>query len=178
MGSVNNLTDCVEYLSWTFFFRRLIMNPSYYQLQEFTNEAVSEFLSNLINGALGDLKDAGCISFDEESDSLFSTPLGKIASTYYIDYQTAAFFQDQVTNLTSEEATVQNLCFVLSHATEYSELPVRHCEDEMNAELATKLPWPLAEDENFESAHVKTFLLLQAHFNRTPLPVTGKNINI
>lgn len=173
MGSINNLTDCVEYLSWTFFFRRLIMNPSYYQLQEFTNEAVSDFLSNLIKNTLLDLQDAGCVIQNEDSESVQCTPLGKIASTYYIDYRTASFFNDEIMDLTEETSTVQNICFVLAHAMEFSELPVRHCEDGLNAELAAKLPWALGPDESMESSNIKTFLLLQAHFNRTPLPISG-----
>lgn len=172
MGSIHNLADCVEYLSWTFFFRRLIMNPSYYKLKEFTNEAVSEYLSDLIRRALADLHEAECVRFDDESGSLECTALGKIASSYYIDFRTASFFKEQINDLSSEESTVQNICFILAHAAEFSELPVRHCEDELNAELATKLPWALSSDENFESSNIKTFLLLQAHFCRAPLPIT------
>jgi activating signal cointegrator complex subunit 3 len=172
MGSICNLTDCVEYLSWTFFFRRLIMNPSYYQLQEFTNEAVSKFLSEMIKSTLADLQDAGCIVHGEEGDTLEVTALGKIASTYYINYKTASFFQDQIRDLSSELTTVQNVCFVLAHASEFSELPVRHCEDELNADLAARLPWALGPEESMESSNIKTFLLLQAHFTRSPLPIS------
>src|SRR4051812_45174341 len=31
-SSISNVQDCIEYISWTYFFRRLMMNPSYYQL--------------------------------------------------------------------------------------------------------------------------------------------------
>lgn len=148
------------------------MNPSYYQLQEFTSEAVSDYLSELIRGVLGDLHEAGCVFFDPEKDTVECTALGKIASMYYIDYQTASFFKDEIADLTPEESTVQNIAFVLSHAAEFSELPVRHCEDELNAELADKLPWALSSEEDFQSPNIKTFLLLQAHFNRTPLPIS------
>jgi activating signal cointegrator complex subunit 3 len=40
-GSLVNIYDCIEFLSWTYFFRRLIMNPSYYQLTDDTKEGKS-----------------------------------------------------------------------------------------------------------------------------------------
>lgn len=33
-GSLHNVRDCIEYLSWTYYFRRLMMNPAYYGLVE------------------------------------------------------------------------------------------------------------------------------------------------
>lgn len=31
-GSLHTVRDCIEYLSWTYYFRRLMMNPAYYGL--------------------------------------------------------------------------------------------------------------------------------------------------
>ena len=33
-GVLTNLADGMEYLTWTYFFRRLVVNPSYYELAE------------------------------------------------------------------------------------------------------------------------------------------------
>ena len=50
-------------------------------------------------------------------------------------------------------------------------MPVRHNEDQLNGQLAKLLPWRVHE-RDWEDAHCKAFLLLQAHFARVPLPIS------
>jgi activating signal cointegrator complex subunit 3 len=52
----------------------------------------------------------------------------------------------------------------------YSELPVRHNEDVMNEEMSKGARFPLGGGA-WDSPHVKTELLLQAHMQRAPLPI-------
>lgn len=54
-------------------------------------------------------------------------------------------------------------------AEEYAELPVRHNEDQLNSELAQRLPLQV-NPHSYDSAHTKANLLLQAHFSRAQLP--------
>ena len=56
---------------------------------------------------------------------------------------------------------------LLADAYEFSELPVRHNEDGLNADLAHTLPWGLPAHEDPGSAHVKTYLLLQVRTIRS-----------
>ena len=51
----------MDYLTWTFFIRRLLQNPSYYDLESTEQEAVSSYLSALVEGVLAQLQDAGCL---------------------------------------------------------------------------------------------------------------------
>ncbi|KAG7149794.1 putative helicase mug81 like protein [Verticillium longisporum] len=61
----------------------------------------------------------------------------------------------------------------MSRATEYDELPVRHNEDLINSELSRNLPLPAtAFNMPMWDPHVKSFLLLQAHFSRVNLPIS------
>lgn len=67
--------------------------------------------------------------------------------------------------------TVLKCIFILffQNADEYTDLPVRHNEDQMNSELAKHLPIEV-NPHSFDSSHTKTHLLLQAHFSHAILP--------
>ena len=46
----------MDYLTWTFFFRRLLQNPSYYELPSTDGGEVSVFLSRMIEATLSALE--------------------------------------------------------------------------------------------------------------------------
>jgi replicative superfamily II helicase len=179
-ASLLNIGDCIEWLTWTYFFRRLVMNPSYYQLDSTTPEGVQLYLSGLIDGVLKDLTDAGCVTMKNDFD-LAPTTLGKISSYYYLDYRTVAMFKRELDKWpapaedASEDealyADISTLTLLLCNAYEFSELPVRHNEEILNAELAEDLPW-YTDNLDKECPHTKAYLLLQAHFFRVKLPIT------
>ena len=62
-GTISSVTDAVEYLTWTFYFRRLILNPSYYGLEDPSEEGVKQHLLQMVRSRLTDLADAACIGF-------------------------------------------------------------------------------------------------------------------
>ena len=47
-GTIGSKQDAIDYLTWTFFFRRVLQNPSYYDLEDTEMESVSAFLSNMV----------------------------------------------------------------------------------------------------------------------------------
>lgn len=156
-GTISSKQDAVDYLTWTYFFRRLLKNPSFYQLEDTTVESLNEYLSDLIDHTLRDLELAQCIKV--EDDAIETLTLGRIASYYYLHYTTVQLFHNDM----HEQSTIQELLTTLCNTREYEDLPVRHNEDKLNAELAEHVPW--AVDTRFvESPHVKTHLLLQTHF--------------
>jgi activating signal cointegrator complex subunit 3 len=60
-GTVRSRADALDYLTWTYFFRRLIQNPSYYHLDSNEPSAINDFLLALIDRVFGDLEGAGCL---------------------------------------------------------------------------------------------------------------------
>lgn len=51
-GTVRSKQDAVDYLTWTFFFRRLLQNPSYYDLPSTEADDISVYLSRMVESAL------------------------------------------------------------------------------------------------------------------------------
>ena len=89
-GTLTNRKHCTDYLTWTYFFRRLTKNPTFYNLDGNDANAINEYLRTLVNTTLFKLKEAGCIEVDLGDDSIRSTQLGYIASFYYLSHRTVA----------------------------------------------------------------------------------------
>lgn len=85
--TIENKQDAVDYLTWTFLYRRLTQNPNYYNLQGVTHRHLSDHLSELVENTLSDLEQSKCISVEDEMDTL-PLNLGMIAAYYYINYTT------------------------------------------------------------------------------------------
>lgn len=61
-GTVLTKMQLMEYMTWTYFFRRLLENPSYYNLEGVAPEQVNEFLSQLVDSVMDNLKNSNCIA--------------------------------------------------------------------------------------------------------------------
>ena len=109
--TIENKQDAVDYLTWSFMYRRLTQNPNYYNLQGASHRHLSDHLSELVETTLADLEAARCISVEDDTDGSNPNPspnpnpnpnpnptpnqddtdvsplnLGMIASYYYIQY--------------------------------------------------------------------------------------------
>ncbi|CAJ2501941.1 Uu.00g047940.m01.CDS01 [Anthostomella pinea] len=168
--------DALDYLTWTFFFRRLHKNPSYYGLEISAEEhnsiaaqqVANDFMIDMVNKSLDELATSRCVEVFPNGD-VDPTPLGKIMSYYYLSHKTIR----QLVKHAKPKAQFADVLSWMSRATEYDELPVRHNEDLINAELSKNLPFQgSAFGLPMWDPHVKAFLLLQAHMARIDLPIT------
>lgn len=168
--------DALDYLTWTFFFRRLHKNPSYYGLEISAEEhnsttaqqLANDFMIQMVDKSLSELAASQCVEVYPNGD-VDPTPMGKIMSYYYLSHKTIRHLVRHARPAASFEDVLSWMC----RATEYDELPVRHNEDLINAELSRNLPLPgTAFGLPMWDPHVKAFLLLQAHMSRLDLPIT------
>jgi pre-mRNA-splicing helicase BRR2 len=179
--TIENKQDAVDWLTWTFFYRRLVQNPSFYGLQDTSHSALSDFLSDLVETTLAELTEAKILAVEDEMDIL---PMNQamIAAYYNITWTTLQTFTLSLTAKTK----LKGLLEIVTSAAEYEDLPIRKHEDVVLQRVYDRVPVKLAET-NFESPHFKAFVLLQAHFSRLTLPpdlatdqalVLGKVLNL
>merc|ERR1712156_402959 len=161
--TIENKQDAVDYLTWTFLYRRMTQNPNYYNMQGVTYRHLSDHLSEMVENTLGELEHSKCISIEEDMDTA-PLNLGMIAAYYYINYTTIELFSMSLNSKTK----IRGLIEIISAAAEYEELPIRHGEDALLRNLATRLPNKL-QSSKFNDPHVKANLLLQAHMSRMQL---------
>ncbi len=175
-NTIKTKQDALDYLTWTFFFRRLHKNPSYYGLEisaEEHNTVAAQVIANdymieIVDKSLRELAESKCITFGSDGD-VDSTPLGKIMSYYYLSHKTIR----HLTKHAKRNASFEDVLSWMCGATEFDELPVRHNEDLINIELSKNLPLdatPLALP--MWDPHVKAYLLLQSYMSQIDLPIS------
>ncbi|GAW82695.1 RNA helicase [Plasmodium gonderi] len=104
---INNKEDIFNYLTKSYYFKRLFSNPSYYikevqYVQLFENNKLSnqakkviyEHLNKIIDNTITFLEMNNCIqvTLEDYTHKYSSTPLGHIASVYYLKCETVSFF--------------------------------------------------------------------------------------
>lgn len=175
-GTIASTQDAVDYLTWTFFIRRLLQNPSYYDLEDTDEKTVSEYLSRLVEDTLWELVESGCLEVVDKGDTdggegqgiIVPLAAGRITSMYYLKHETIRSFTTSLSPTMSYADVLVTLC----SASEYSELPVRHNEDLLNAKLATQVRWGCQDlVKTADDPHTKANLLLQSHMGHLPLPM-------
>ncbi|XP_057859614.2 DExH-box ATP-dependent RNA helicase DExH12 [Cryptomeria japonica] len=160
VGTIESKQDAVDYLTWTFFYRRLTQNPNYYNLQGVSHRHLSDHLSEIIESTLSDLESSKCVAIE---DDMYLSPLnlGMIASYYYISYTTIELFSSSLTAKTK----LKGLLEILASASEYSQLPIRPGEEETIRKLINHQKFAV-DKPKYTDPHVKANALLQAHFSR------------
>jgi pre-mRNA-splicing helicase BRR2 len=160
--TIESKQDAVDYLTWTFYYRRLTQNPNYYNLTGTSHRHLSDHLSNLVESVLSDLEQSKCIAFDEEDDTqLVPLNLGIIAGYYYISYTTMELFAASLTAKTKLKGVLEVLCA----ASEFAALPMRPGEEETVRRILTHAHLAV-EDLRSNDPASKANALLQAHFSR------------
>ncbi|KAM0788324.1 hypothetical protein ACM66B_001467 [Microbotryomycetes sp. NB124-2] len=162
--TIENKQDAVDWLTWTWMYRRLVANPNYYNMQGTTHRHLSDHLSELVESTLNDLRNSKAITIEDEMD-VSALNLGMIAAYYNINYVTVDIFSMSLT----EKTKLKGLLEIVSSAAEFENIPIRHREDIFLRKVYDRVPVKLA-NVDFESPHFKTNVLLQAHFARLSLP--------
>ena len=165
---VEDVQEAIDYLTWSLLYRRLTLNPNYYNLTGTSHRHVSDWLSELVEGVVEDLKEANMLAVEEEAEQdsggmrLSILNLGMITSYYNLDYTTVEIYNRSLKQATKLKGILETLC----SSTEYDTLVVREREEVLLASIARHLPLPVASSV-YTDPHVKANVLLQSHLSRS-----------
>lgn len=157
--------DAVDWATYTYFYRRLLANPSYYGLTDTSHEGLSTHLSELVENTLKDLSEAKVIELDEEDDTVTPLNAAMIAAYYNVSFVTMQTFLLSLTGRTKLKGILE----IVTSATEFESIQIRRHEDHILRRIYDRIPVKMAQPA-YESPHFKAFVLLQAHFSRMQLP--------
>jgi len=167
--TIETKQDAVDYLTWTYYYRRLTRNPNYYNLTGTSHRHVSDALSELVESTLSDLEVSKCAQIEEDDDTgeneISPLNLGMIASYYYAQYTTVELFSASLTAKTKLKGILE----IVSGASEFDNVPIRPGESEIIRRILNHSPIAMTNRKT-NDPHVKTCALLQAYLSRVVLP--------
>jgi pre-mRNA-splicing helicase BRR2 len=165
-GTIETKQDAVDYLTWTFYYRRLTQNPNFYGLTGTSHRHLSEHLSDLVEETVTNLEQAKCLTCDDDDD-LSPLNLGMIAAHYYVRYTTIELFASSLTAKTKLKGLLEILCA----ASEFDHLPIRPGEEDAIRRLVQHAPVAVTSNR-YTDPHVKANALLQVRREprSTPTP--------
>ncbi|EJS43942.1 brr2p [Saccharomyces arboricola H-6] len=181
---IQSKQDCVDWFTYSYFYRRIHGNPSYYGVKDTSSYGISVFLTNLVESSLNDLAESSFIEIedtetnaevdgedDENTEEISALNNGLIGSRYGVSFFT---IQSLVSSL-SNTSTLKNMLHLLSTAIEFENIPLRKGDGPLLTRLSKKLPLKFPGDIATESVSFKVFSLLQAYFSRVELPIDFQN---
>lgn len=152
--------DCIDILTHTFFYKRLLSNPSYYGLKNLSSVAVSEYLSNMIEDLMDELIKADFVEEDEE-ETILPSNKALITSHYDLSF-------DTINSLSSlnGKSKLKDILLAVTNAVEFESIPMRKVDDVLST-IARKMP---LKDASSMTPFYKSFILVQAFISRATLP--------
>lgn len=161
--TIESKQDAVDYLTWTFYYRRLTRNPNYYGLTGVSHQELSDHLSEVIETVVADLARSACLAVEEEIE-LVPLNLGMVAAFYYVSHETVELFSSTVGKRTKIKGLLEAVC----HAVEFSNLSIRPGEERFLQKIGKHVRLGVDLD-NVADPAIKANILMQAHFSRMPI---------
>ncbi|SCV04303.1 LAMI_0H15038g1_1 [Lachancea mirantina] len=174
-GIIETKQDCIDLITYTLFYRRIHANPSYYGVKDTAPEGISAYLTEVVEEVCGDLVNLSVVEIHEgdgstqdSGGSILPRNNCLIAAHHGLRFATLQIFISQL----SSNSSLRNILEVLAKAGDF------HTDDDIAASdlnvlsnLYRRLPLNTKELEDIESTAFQTFVLIQAYFTRSKLPI-------
>jgi activating signal cointegrator complex subunit 3 len=164
-GTVTNLKEAANWLSYTYLYVRMLRNPLAYGIsadKKADDPMLRGRLLELVKDAVITLSSEKMISFDPASGNMSMTTLGRVAAHFYIQAESVATFNGAMELKTF--LSDSDLLRMISSANEFENLRVRQEEQSELDELQQACPLELLGPVN--DSTTKTYVLLQAFISR------------
>jgi pre-mRNA-splicing helicase BRR2 len=170
-GLIKSRQDCIDWLTYSYFYRRLQLNPSFYGVKDVSQIGLSAYLTELVEETLNELSEAKLIELEgedvEEAEDEISPLDGALIAAYYnVSFITMQTF---ILSLT-KKSKLKSILEIITSASEFDSLPIRKHDSSLLAKIYDRVPIKSSQAISFESPYLKAFILLQAHFSRFILP--------
>ena len=112
------MSEGVQWLKKSYFYQRLVKNPHAYAISPaelWSDPSGHLVLLQLVTSVIESLNRARLIRYNRETEQVYSTDMGRIASNYYINTETMAYFMSHLKANTRPEMILDHL----AHATEF-----------------------------------------------------------
>ncbi|KIY73738.1 Sec63-domain-containing protein [Cylindrobasidium torrendii FP15055 ss-10] len=163
LGTVANVRDAMQWLSYTYLFVRMRKNPYLYGIirdAAADDPQMMEKRNELIVLTAKQLADSRMIIFDQLTGAFSITDLGRIAARYYIQHKSIEIFNKEF----RPNMTEADVLGVVSISTEFEQVQLRDSEQ---AELeAMKELIPCEVKDGHETSRGKVNILLQGYISR------------
>ncbi|SCV00381.1 LAME_0G09340g1_1 [Lachancea meyersii CBS 8951] len=182
-GVIESKQDCIDWLTFTLFYRRIHGNPSFYGVKNISSLGVSAYLTELVEEVTADLTKYSMIEIDndeqneeiidaEEKDSIMSPLNGCMISAYHnVSFASIQVFHQNL----SRASGLKSLLEAIASSFELGSVALRESDVDTLKLLYNRLPVKSAQITDVESAAFKVFVLLQCHFSRLQLRNELKN---
>lgn len=177
-GLIKSRQDCIDWLTYSYFYRRLQANPSFYGVKDVSQVGLSTYLTELVEETLNELSEAKLIELEDhdneedeteendEEDEIAPLDAALVAAYYNVSFITMQTF---ILSLT-KKSKLKSILEIITSASEFDSLPVRKSESSILEKIYASVPIKSSQDISFESPYTKAFVLLQAHLSRFNLP--------
>lgn len=163
MGTVSNLKDGVNWLAYTYLYVRMLRTPELYGLTNSdldSDPLLTQRRTDLIHTAAILLDRSGLIRYDKKTGAMVSTPIGKVASHYYIKYESMGTYNK---NLKPTMGMI-DIFRLFSLSNEFLNIPVRENEKIELNKFIEKVPVPVKG--SIDEPATKINILLQVYISK------------
>lgn len=166
LGTIQSITEAVDWLSYLFLYVRMLRNPGLYGISEEglrEDRTLKRRRLDLAHTAASILEKHHLVKYDRKSGALHATPLGRVASQFYISHTSMAVYTRHMRpNMSDIE-----LFRLFSLSGEFTHVTVREEEKLELTKLSGRVPIPVKESPSEPSAKIN--MLLQAYISRLKL---------